>query len=406
MSLSSPRKTFSFPRWFYWLAAAAAVYLQSGCGIAGKPNPEDERARMGRDMVAAHAALDEKRYEEAKGLLAPWAAEKVRDPQVYAMLAKAQWKSGESDAAVSNYEEAMRLDYSDAIVHLELAELLVEMGKTGRSLTEFELAIEFGQRDPLTHYNYGLALREMGRIDDCLAQWEIAYSLDPASATYAEALGIGYAGTDDEKALTYFERAAALGAGSAGFHNNFGLLLQRLGDYERAGSEFAEALALDPDNLDYVENHALLLMVSGRFEDAAPSWQALLAADPEDATARIYLARSYLETGQYDNSIQLLGDWVTAVPARRDGKTLGPGIDEAWGILAMARRGRGDLSGAEEDIRKALDLKPDNPVFLNNYGVILAENGKIAEARAQWEKVLRLDPDNATARQNLSAFEP
>jgi Tfp pilus assembly protein PilF len=83
-----------------------------------------------------------------------------------------------------------------------------------------------------------------------------------------------------------------------------------------------------------------------------------------------------------------------------------PGLDEAYDLLAMAYRGRGDLGKAGDYMRKALQLKPDNVVHLINYGVILAESGKIPEARAQWEKVLEIDPENTTARENLSAFEP
>jgi hypothetical protein len=44
-------------------------------------------------------------------------------------------------------------------------------------------------------------------------------------------------------------------------------------------------------------------------------------------------------------------------------------------------------------------------VHLNNYGVILAESGKITDARAQWERVLSIDPGNTTALENLSAFD-
>ncbi len=390
----------------YLLLWICALVFQPGCGMMSKSNPAADLARMNEDKASAHALLEEGRYEEAKSVLSPWAVKKVRDPQVYSMLAKAQWEMGDRDNAVSNYEAAMRLSYSDANVHLELAELLVEMGKTGRALTEFELAIEYGNRDPLTHYNHGLALHEMGRKQDGLAQWEIAYSIDSRNPQYAEALGIGYAGEDDEKALVYFEQAAELGADGASFHNNFGLLLQRLGDFGRAAAEFDEAIALDPTNVIYPRNRALLQMVSGQFGAAIPYWRGLLDDDGENTTSRVYLARAYLEVGQYDNSVGLLEEWVAGAGGQSAPGAEGRGVDEAYGVLAMGCRGQKRLEKAAEYIRKALKLKPDNPVYLNNYGVILAESDKIAEARIQWEKVLQLDPENATARQNLSAFNP
>jgi Flp pilus assembly protein TadD len=71
----------------------------------------------------------------------------------------------------------------------------------------------------------------------------------------------------------------------------------------------------------------------------------------------------------------------------------------------MSYRGEKDLGRAASYLRRALELKPDSVVYLIDYGVILAEDGKIPEAKAQWEKALRIDPENATARQNLSAYE-
>jgi Tfp pilus assembly protein PilF len=35
----------------------------------------------------------------------------------------------------------------------------------------------------------------------------------------------------------------------------------------------------------------------------------------------------------------------------------------------------------------------------------LAEDGKIAEAKLQWEKALRIDPNDATAKLNLSIYQ-
>ena len=126
----------------------------------------------------------------------------------------------------------------------------------------------------------------------------------------------------------------------------------------------------------------------------------------DQRVSKFALARAYLEVGQYDRSVALLEEWVVSAAGQSGSGAPGPGVGEAYGVLAMGCRGQNRLEYAAEYIRKALELKPDNLVYLNNYGVILAESDKIAEARIQWEKVLRLDPENATARQNLSAFKP
>jgi tetratricopeptide (TPR) repeat protein len=367
---------------------------------------------MNEDKNAANELLANEKFQAVVDVLSPWVERKVGDPQVYSMCAKAQWKLKAYDEAVGNYERAMRLDYSDAYTHLELGQLLTEMGKTGRALTEFELAIQDAPRDPLTHYNFGLALYRMGRRDEALEQWEIAYSLSSKNPTYAEAMAIGLTGEDDQAALRYFERADSLGAESASFHNNFGLLLQRLGDLDRAEAEFRVAIAGEPNSVDYRRNLALAYMGSGQTGLAVPLWEELLRGDSESPVYRIYLGRAYLGLQRYDAAIETLKDWVDRAGAAAIGREPtnahhgeGPPIDEAFDVLAMSYRGQANLGRAESYIGKALEAQPNNPAYLINYGVILAESGKITEAKQIWKKVLEIDPDNAVATQNLSVYE-
>jgi tetratricopeptide (TPR) repeat protein len=357
--------------------------------------------RMNQDKKTADEHLANGRYQEAADLVAPWVARKAADPQVYEMLARAQWRLGRHDDAVKNYEESLRLDYSSAYTHLELAEVLLEIGKSGRALTEFELAVQFGKNDPLPHYNYGLALYGMGRVDDALAHWERAYTYNPKDPRYAEAMGIGLSEKRPAQALAYFEEARTNGADHPGFHNNFGLLLERTGDYARAEIEFKDAVAGEPGNRGYRENLALSYMKSKRPELAVPVWQELLGEDPAGPACRIYLGRAYLETGRYGDAADLLEKWVETAGAA-DG---GPGLDEAYSVLAMSFRGLKQTERAAAAMREAVELNPASVAHRINYGVILAEHGKIAEARAQWVEALRLDPENATAKENLSAYE-
>ncbi|UCG53171.1 MAG: tetratricopeptide repeat protein [Candidatus Latescibacterota bacterium] len=389
--------------------------LAVGCGSRGaSDSPAKIIAEINAKKSAALAHFENGDYNGAKELLQPLATRKVGDPQVYSMLARVQWRLGEHDDAISNYESAMRLDYYDPITHMELAQLLVEIGKIGRALTEFELAVQYSERDPLPHYNYGLALYQLKRRNDAVTQWEIAYSLDPGNPKHAEAMGIGLSGDDDEAARKHFEKAIELGADDPSFHNNYGLFLQRLGDYEGAESEFQRSLEQDPANPTYRFNLGLLFLASRNFAAAVTLWKNLHTESPAEPAYRIYLARAYLESGRFRSVIDVLTEWLARV---EENPALGrssidveggrlPALDEAHDLLAMAYRGVGDLEKAGEYMRKALELQPDNVVHLINYGVILAESGKIPEARAQWERVLEIDPENATARENLSAFEP
>ncbi|MFQ5512243.1 MAG: tetratricopeptide repeat protein [Candidatus Krumholzibacteriia bacterium] len=395
---------------------ATIILLVAGCATFGDharvaTTPE----HINTQKAKAQALMEAGDYQAAAALLRPLAEKKVKNGQLYAMLGKCYWKLGAHDDAVAQYEAALRLDYGGSGIHLDLAAILMEMGRTGRALTEFDLAVRYGNRDPLAHYNYGLALFELGRGDQALGQWETARSLDPRNPMYAEAMGIGLSGTDDEAARSFFELAADLGADTPKFHNNYGLLLKRLGEYRSAESEFGRALELDPGNDAYRFNRAAVLMSAQRYGEAVPLWQSLLSGAPDNRSFRTYLGRALYEEQRFEEVVGLLEDWLETRPTEPTAGSAwsafdpraepgGPGLDEAFGTLAMSFRALGELEKATTYIARALAIEPGNTIHLNNYGVILAENGKITEAKAQWKKVLVLDPDNTTARRNLSAL--
>jgi tetratricopeptide (TPR) repeat protein len=392
-----------------------SILLLAGCAGMQNDSAGNTAEYINAQKTKAQSLMETGDHQSAVAVLLPLSKRNIKNGQLYAMLGKCYWKLGSYDDAVRNYETALRLDYGGSQTHLDLAALLMETGKTGRALTEFDLAIRYDPRDPLAHYNYGLALFELGRTEEALGHWATAQSLDVRNPLYAEAMGIGLSGRDDTEAAGYFELAGQLGADGPKFHNNFGLLLRRIGDYRRAESEFNRALELDPDNDAYRFNVAALYMNSTNYGAAIPLWEALLAGEPDNRTFRTYLGRALYEKERFEEVVGLLEEWLRNSPpeAPRESswsafdpqtEPRAPGLDEAFDVLAMSMRGLGDLEKAATYIARALEIAPQSTVHLNNYGVILAESGKIEDAKAQWKKVLVLEPDNAAARRNLSAL--
>lgn len=379
---------------------------------ASQTTADDDRL-LNAQRARAAWFIDEGNFVKARQILEKANAQKPGDAWTLGMLAMAQWKTGSLAEATANFEESLRRDYNDYLTHLRFANMLSEMGKTGRALTEYELATQFGENEPLAHYNYGLALYRMSRLQDALFEWQRAHDLDPSNPKYAEALGIGFAGSDDQRAFAFFEEALALGLDTPSFYHNFALLLQRIGRFGRAERHFKDAIRIEPDNASYRYDLAAMYMNQGSYEKALEIWEALVSKFPDDPAYRIYFARTLLELGRFDEAVEALSPFETGaggekVPVGDRNVSKGaqtPQMDEAYGILALAYRGKGDLEKANLFIEKALEIRPQNVDYLNNYGVILADRGMIERAKIQWQKVLVVDPENKTARQNLSAFD-
>jgi tetratricopeptide (TPR) repeat protein len=383
------------------------------CSHVSQESTAKKRAeRLNAAKAEARTLVDAGRYAEALTVLEPLSEEASGDHQVFIWLGESYAALGRNNDAIRAFESAIRLAYQDYYGHLKLANLLMEIGKSGRALTEYELAARFGESDAVTRYDYGLALYEMGRKKRALEEWQAAYNLENGNPRYAEAVGIGMTEFNPEQAVKYFEAAAQLGAEGAGFHNNFGLALQRTGDYDRAGLQFGKAVDLEPAVEAYRFHLGAAYMNSGAYDDAIAVWDSLITRFGQKWSYTVYRGEALLASDRFEEAIHtvepILAEYESG-DLQKDEDRLDrtpPRHGDALEVLAMGHRGAGDGEGALAYIRRAVEVDPDNASYLNNYGVILAENGKIAEAKAQWKRVLEIDPDDVTARRNLSAFDP
>jgi tetratricopeptide (TPR) repeat protein len=98
-------------------------------------------------------------------------------------------------------------------------------------------------------------------------------------------------------------------------------------------------------------------------------------------------------------------NWDAAIEHFNKGAEIDPKQHVIWANLAesemqlSAAKTGGDrdalVSKALEHYQKALELKPDDAAYHNNYGLALARTGKYAEAQAELAKAAELDRPNA-----------
>ena len=93
---------------------------------------------------------------------------------------------------------------------------------------------------------------------------------------------------------------------------------------------------------------------------------------------------------------------LTAVAARAEELLRQhPAWGFGWKVLSGARAILGDPEGAMAAGRKACQYLPQDPEVFNNQGNILKDRWQLGDARAEYEKAVRLRPDFAIAWNNL-----
>ena len=94
-------------------------------------------------------------------------------------LGQAIHEKGNVEEAIMHFQNALRIDPSQASVHSALGVVLLEMGRAQQSLTYLERALELDPNDADAHYNFGNTLLQLGRAREAVAQYNRALEINP-----------------------------------------------------------------------------------------------------------------------------------------------------------------------------------------------------------------------------------
>lgn len=302
------------------------------------------------------------------------------------------------------------------------------------------------------HNNQGAALIDQGNL--ALAEFEIktAISLSPDYGEAYNNLGIIYKERKQyDQAITYFEKAASLDKTYVAPLSHLGTVYIAQGKLEAAIDILHKALKKDP-RFDFAAyNLGMAYLLKAREEGNSNAKQADYAEaekqltlatqlNPKLSEAHAVMGDLYAETAQYekaeiryklaieDNPTNMtLYDQLAAVQ-RAQGKTsdaaqwkakadvlrrtetakkkLAEGlqlITEAETLLSSdkPKEAQVSLARAALALQAAVTNNPDQPEARYALGVVYERQGKSAEARAQWEQLLKQFPGHPGAQYNL-----
>lgn len=241
--------------------------------------------------------------------------------------------------------------------------------------------------------NLAEVCRQQGRLDEAEAAARRAVAADPGLAEGWNNLGIILQEAGQLAAsLDCLQRVAALLPDSPQAHNNLGNTCKRLGDNPQALAHYRRALELDPDYAQALSNMAVALGDEGRHEAALAAIRRAIEIDPLLPQAHLNLAaleRARPRPGQ----ARAIPGGAPAPAAPPDEHTLG----EAEALL---REGR--YAEAETLLRDALAQAGRHVALLRLLVQALRPQGKLREARAALEHVLRAEPGDTGSRFELA----
>ena len=197
--------------------------------------------------------------------------------------------------------------------------------------------------------------------------------------------------------------------------SNLGVVLVHLGRYEEAIAAYKAALVAAPSNTAVRLNLALAHYKATQLEEALKEFTHVLAAVPDNLQARYLAADCHLRLGRPADVIALLQPLESSRPddqviayllgmaylATKDEEKGQLLIDRilrhgdsapARVLMGMAKRTAGDMNGAAEDLKRAVELDPDLPGVHGMYGQALLGMGNPDLARTQFDAELTRNP--------------
>jgi tetratricopeptide (TPR) repeat protein len=173
----------------------------------------------------------------------------------------------------------------------------------------------------------------------------------------------------------------------------FGIAYYRKGDYSNAVAALQRAIAENPDDAEATQLTGLSLYLAGKSAEAIPYLEKVQSWYPSaNVDASYILGVAYIQTKNYPSARAAFAKMFQVPP------------DSAAAYLFTARLLlRLDFGPiAEEYGKKAVELDPKLPLAHQLLGELYLYQSKIAEATAQLEQELAINPGNAGAYYRLA----
>lgn len=163
-------------------------------------------------------------------------------------------------------------------------------------------------------------------------------------------------------------------------HNNLGVLLDELKQFDAALEHFEAAQRLAPDNVEVLVNYASTLTSLARYDEAEKLLERANRLSPEDVRSRLGFGVLYFRRGLYDQAEAELR-WVLSRDERN-------GEARYYRGEALNRLGRFDE--AVQELQRAVKLIPRDPRPYYTLGHLYDRQHRLDEAGEMYRQARRL----------------
>lgn len=226
--------------------------------------------------------------------------------------------------------------------------------------------------------------------------------LEPENSKIFYELGHLYLRSENKfNSVNSFKKAIELEPKNAFYHNSLAYALVQLQDYDGAINEYQQAIRLNPDNgwTSIVSQAlgAIYHQVKDNIDAAIVCYQTSILLDKNNFDAHIALGETYQDKNDYDNAINCFCGAIK----------LNSGCSKLYCNLGLLLWEKGYIEESIVAYQKAISIKPDYAIALNNLGVVYLDGCcKAEESIEMFSLAIKHNPNYTLAYYNKArAFQ-
>jgi tetratricopeptide (TPR) repeat protein len=349
-------------------------------------------------FVMGAVLREQNKWAEAGAVYEEILQRKPNFPQVHTKLSYILGQLGETDGALLEARTALEWFPDDAEAHKNMGVAFVISKKFDAAMQQYDEALRIKPDYAVIRFNIGMLMDAKGDRKSAIRAYRAALATNP-----------------DERAAYGFDTFA---------HYFLAIDLDALGDFETALREAREAVRGSPDNYSMHIELARVLMDAKQIPDAIHEYRELVKMFPNDPTAHFELAVAERTTdaaeteAEYRKAIELDPAYLAPILNLAQLEDIHKHFDSATALYRRAEQlnddvpqvHRGfaalllhqkDYAGAISELKLAEDLAPGDWYTHDLYGQALQTTGQLKPAIDEFRQALTLNPQNYRERIEL-----
>ena len=330
----------------------------------------------------------------------------------HAGLAEAQWQlyldtndQSWAKRAMDSTKRALELEPDRPSVRYIAALTLFRGGQYAEAQAEVERALALQPTYEDAIRLRARVLMRQGKVDEGLAEFRRVMALRPnAVAVHSDTAVALYNAGRYQEALAALEKTLILSPGSAITLMRAGATAQQLGDTKRALDYYERANAIQP-RADTFSNMGTIYYGLGDFEKAAAAYEGSLLIRSTSAVTNRNLGDAYARLGRLREAREA---YQRAMAQAEAEVSVSPSDARAIARLAVYQAKAGDDAAAMRTIRRALALAPKDAQVIHREGIVHAIAERSEQALNAIERAIAngLPPRSAAEEEDFVRLRP